>query len=419
MEPLLVDNETLNTGATKWNYGADATMNSLTLNGGTLIVCGNLAIDKFYMDSGIIYVRPGARFVIGSGIGAGLVLKGNSSIYNYGTLEIHRNLSLDNGYTTSGTPNKIINATSSSVFKMSNQYFVVNDNFSWFVNNGSAEFWGIITDPLASTGAVCLGDGSSTRMAILINKVADSYSVPVGNACLNVYQFSQFSNKLTGDPGLFACLGNTHSSVSGCGGCPANNWGAAQVFTGCGSCSALTVLGARFTSFAITRTNEDGAKLGWEIDPVTQNAFFTIQRSADGRMFRTIDSIHIKEVGATMFTTIDKNPLPGNNYYMIKYIDPVAGIALSSKTVKIFAEHTNPFTIYPMPFNDKFFIDHASDIEKIILTDMAGRNIPIQYLPNRGPETIEVGLLQKIQAGIYIVHIQTAKSIMAKTLIKE
>lgn len=44
-EALLVDDETLNTGTTKWYYGGAVTMNSLTLNGGTLIVCGDLTID--------------------------------------------------------------------------------------------------------------------------------------------------------------------------------------------------------------------------------------------------------------------------------------------------------------------------------------------------------------------------------------
>ena len=43
-------------------YGATTTHNMLTLKGGTLIVCGNLTIDKFYMDSGKIYVRLGRRF---------------------------------------------------------------------------------------------------------------------------------------------------------------------------------------------------------------------------------------------------------------------------------------------------------------------------------------------------------------------
>src|SRR5687768_16781789 len=321
-EPLLIDNETLSIGISKWYYGPSVTMNNLTLNGGSLVVCGDLTIDKFYMDSGTVYVRPGARFVIGSGIGAGLVLKGNSTFYNYGTCEVQRNLSLDNGYATAATPNIVINATSSSVFKMSNQYFVINNAYSWFVNNGSAEFWGIITDQQSSAGSVCLGQASSTRMAVLINKIADSYRVPVASACLNVSQFSQFNNKLTNDPGLSVCLGSGHNSSSGCGGCPANNWGAAQVFTNCMGCGSLTVLGVQFTSFTALHRLNGGTKLSWQFAPVTKNAVFKIQRSADGKNYQTVDSIIVIDESTSLFNTIDKTPAPGNNYYMIKYINP-------------------------------------------------------------------------------------------------
>jgi len=410
-EPLVLDNQTLNKGTSKWFYGSTAIFNSLSLNGGTLVVCGDLTIDKFYMDSGTVYIRPGARFVIGSGIGAGLVLKGNSSIYNYGTCEVQRNLSFDNGYATATEPNKIINATSSSVFKMPNQYFVINNIYSWFVNNGSAEFWGIITDQQASAGAVCLGQGSSTRMAVLINKVSDSYQVPIASACLNVYQSSQFNGKLTNDPGLLVCLGSGHTSFSGCGGCPANNWGAAQVFTGCSR--------AQFISFTVAQTDNEVNKLVWQINSVARNAFFKIERSANGRDYHTIDSFIVKEESASLFNTIDKNPVPGNNYYMIRYIDPATGIAISSKHVKIFSPNTNGFTVYPIPFDNKFFIDHTKGIEKIILTDLTGRNILIRYSLRPGSELTEVSVLQKIQSGIYIIHIRTEKNIMAKTIFKE
>ena len=418
-EPLVLDNETINKGSGKWYYGNTAIFNSLTLNGGTLVVCGDLTIDKFYMDSGTVYVRPGARLVIGSGIGAGLVLKGNSSIYNYGTCQVQRNLSLENGYATAATPNKVINATSSSVFKMSNQYFVINNAYSWFVNNGSAEFWGIITDQQSFAGSVCLGQGSSTRMAVLINKIADTYRVPIASACLNVYQFSQFNNKLTNDPGLFACLGSGHNSFSGCGGCPANNWGAAQVFTNCTGCGSLTVLGVQFTSLNAMQTRNGETKLSWQFTQVTRNALFKIQRSADGKNYQTIDSFIVKDESASLFNTIDKTPIPGNNYYMIKYINPATGITTSSKPVKVFSETLNGFTVFPIPLGDKFFINYANRVEQIILTDLTGRNILIRYLPKPGAKLIEIDVLEKIQPGIYIIHIRTDKSVMAKTIFKE
>ena len=423
-EALLVDDETLNTGTTKWYYGGAVTMNSLTLNGGTLIVCGDLTIDKFYMDRGTIFIRPGARFVISSGIGAGLILSGDSYIYNYGTCEIQRNLSLENGHATAATPNVIINATASSVFKMSNQYFVINNSFSWFVNNGSAEFWGIITDPQASANSVCLGNSSTTQMAVLINKVQNTYVTPVGNACLYVRQFSQFFNQLSNSHSLFVCLAASHTSDSGCipFGCQPNNWGAAQVFTNCAGCSALGVLGVQFISFKATTTADYGFNsLEWQLSGAKQNYIFKVERSPDGIHYAPIDSFIVKEENRIQFNSIDKNPLPGTNYYMIKYIDPVSGKTVNSKTEKIFFEKSGAdLAIYPIPFDNKFFISYGQGMfpEQIILTDITGRNIRISYSTKTNAGQVELVVMDKIEPGIYIIHIRTSKKYIAQTILK-
>jgi hypothetical protein len=419
-EPLLVSDETLNDGITKWYYGPTATMNSLTMNGGTLVVCGNLTIDKFYMDSGTVYIRPGARFVVGGGIGAGLVLKGNSYIYNYGTFEIQRNLSLDNGYATAAKPNIFINATSSSVFKMPNQYFVINNTFSKFVNNGYGEFWGIITDQQSTPGCVCLGKESITKMAILINKVANSYVVPVGVACVHVFQFSQFFGKLTSNSGLLACLGAAHTSDSGCipFGCQPNNWGAAQVFTNCNNCSALIFLGLQFTSFT-AMAGSGINKLSWEMSTNVSGGYFRVKRSGDGSHYYTIDSMPASENNTNHFAFFDQNPLPGTNYYMINYINP-NGAIISTNIAKLVSQSRSALSIFPVPFENQFTISYESGSipEKIQLTDMTGRNIRIRTIIRDRSHLIEVTLLDKIETGMYIIHLLTKEKYMAQTILK-
>ncbi len=421
-EPLVLDNETLNAGNSKWYYGGTAMLNSLTLNGGTLTVCGDLTVDKFYMDSGTVFIHPGARFVIGSGIGAGLILRGNSSVYNYGTFEIQRNLSLENGYASATKPNTIINATSSAVFRMSNQYFVINNAFSWFVNNGTAQFWGVITDQQSVAGSVCLGNGSATTMAVLINKVQDSYVVPNGTACVYVHQYSQFYGRLTSNNGLLACLGSGHNSDAGCipWGCQPNNWGAAEVFTGCTNCSALMPLPILFRSFTATTTASKAIRLSWQMDATVPSGAFSIQRSADGISYYLIDSFTVNDANNSHFTTLDKNPLRGNNYYMIKYTHP-NGFTTSSKIVQLFADNTPDFTIYPIPFDDKLFISCLPGLlpEKIILTDITGRNIRTQYVVKGSTQQIELSVLDKIEAGVYIIHLLTNKKYMARTIFKK
>lgn len=419
-ETLIMDGDVLTGGTTKWYYGAVATINSLTVDGGTLVVCGDLTVDKFYMNTGAVFIRPEGRLVIGSGIGAGLQFKGDCAIYNYGTCEIQRNLTLENNATVT-TPNRVVNALSTSVFKMSNQYFVINNAHSWFVNNGSAEFWGIITDPQSSAGSVCLGMSSTTSMAVLINKVANTYSAPSGNACVRVSQYSEFYGRLTSSPTLFACLGNGHTSNSGCipFGCAPNNWGLAQVFTNCAGCAALAVLQVNFSSFSAIPDNNQ-VELKWKMNAATNKGKFTILRSVNGGDYIAIDSIIVKDNETISFKLIDKNPLPGNNYYMIQYTNPQTGKKENSKMINVFIENLIGFNLYPVPFDDRLFINCQPGVypEKILLTDVIGKNIRTSHTIGETSRTAEVTVLDKLQPGLYIIHIQTNKNVVARTIFK-
>jgi hypothetical protein len=376
IEPLVIADEIINQGTTKWYYGPAVTMNSLTMRGGTLIICGNLTIDKFYMDSGRIIVNPAARFVIGSGIGAGLMLQGNCSITNYGTLECFRNLSLENGWATPATPNVIVN-TSGAIFRMPNQYFVINNANSWFVNNGFAQFWGLITDNQASPASVCLGS-STMQMAVLINKRANAYVAPSNNACVYVFQFSQFFGALTNSSTIFACLGNGHSSDAGCipFGCTPNAWGSAQVFNSCNSCASLNVLSLEFVSFSVDGSGNRNL-LKWQLNADASADIFYIERSADGRNFYPVDSIYGNR--GSQFDYTDA-AAPATSYYRIRCMDFHSGQSVVSKVVS--STRKNYITnIYPSPFTGDFFVEVSDKdmLENIMVSDVTGKSIPIRY----------------------------------------
>ncbi|MEJ0101173.1 MAG: T9SS type A sorting domain-containing protein [Bacteroidota bacterium] len=422
-EPLVTDGDIVSGGTTKWYYGSAATISTVTLDGGTLVVCGDLTIDKFYITTGKIFIRPGARLVLGSGLGSGLQFKGDCAIYNYGTCEIQRNLTLENN-AAAATPNIVFNALSTSVFLMTNQYFVINNAYSWFVNNGRAEYWGIITDSQASPASVCLGNGSSVKMAILINKVANSYTVPAGNACVHVFQLSEFYGKLTSSPTLYACLGSTHTSSTSCipFGCQPNNWGAAQLFTNCTGCAAVTIaLPLQFISFNAVCNGDGTNTLQWETDPAIREGMFTVLRSPGGEQYSAIDSIAIDKNNAPAFNLIDNHPLQGNNYYMIRYTNTHSGLMIRSRIAKVISKIKAGFNIYPVPFDDKFIINYeqGTAMQKILLTDMEGRDISIRYTNHAVSQSVEVTVLNKLQPGLYIIYMKTDKKIVVKPIFKQ
>ncbi|HET6996681.1 MAG TPA: T9SS type A sorting domain-containing protein, partial [Chitinophagaceae bacterium] len=360
------------------------------------------------------------RLVIGSGIGAGLQFKGDCAIYNYGTFELQRNLTLENN-ASAATPNIVFNVLNNSVFKMSNQYFVISNAFSKFINNGRAEFWGIITDNQSTPGCVCLGDGSATKMAILINKVNNTYTAPSGNACVHVYQFSEFYGQLTTSPTVLVCAGSGHTSNSSCipFGCHPNYWGAAQVFTNCLGCAAIAVLPARFVSFSASSDIDGSNKLQWEMGS-DQPGVFEIMRSADEKNFFSVDSLSSPGSGSPIFNYVDKNPLPGKNYYMIRFTNSQTGTILNSKIVKVVSEIMVGFNIYPVPFDNKFFINYQEGTRplQVLLTDVTGRTIQTHYAVRTQDQTVEVDVLDKLQTGLYIIHLQTDKTVVAKTVFK-
>jgi len=370
------------------------------------------------MTGGTIFVRPGAKLTIGSGSGAGLIMSGNSAIYNYGTIDVFRNLSMDAG-ATAASPNIIINATPSSIFRIPFAYFVINNSFSWFVNNGTAEFGGVITDQFSVPSSVCLGSTSVTRMNILINKTADAYKVNTGNACLYVVQTSIFNNRLTSNPNLSVCLSSGHNSYSGCGGCPANNWGPAHVVTNCSSCAALVVLEAAFIDLKAISLSS-GNQLSWKMTGSSSSGKFIIERSTDALHFATIATVDAPENATTTFDHLDKSPVPGYNFYMIKFLNADQSI-IHSKAVRVSPEPTNELIISPMPFKRNFSISLSKDLqpEKIIVTDITGKNIPIRYSIRPLANKLDVEVLEELSSGVYILHLKTESTVIARTIFSQ
>jgi hypothetical protein len=161
-------------------------------------------------------------------------------------LTAYRNVALDNAHVSAAQPNIFINATAASVLDISFNWFVINNPWSWFVNYGKAGFHGIITDPLSSPGSVCLADKSQTYQTVLINNAVNAYATPSGFSCLSVNEHSYLCNRVTADPGLYACLSAAHITDSSCMVSAGRNnaWGNAYVMKNCSSCAALALLPA-------------------------------------------------------------------------------------------------------------------------------------------------------------------------------
>ncbi len=419
-EPILADNETLAAGITKRYNGAATSYNSLTMNGGTLIVCTDLTIDKFAMDSGTIFVQPGARFVIGNGIGYGLTLKGNSYIYNFGTLQVMRNLSLENGWATPAKPNVVINAAL-AYFKMQNQYFVINNANSWFVNRGKAEFHGIITDPQASAKSVCLGSGSETKMTVLYNKVKNSYFAPEASACVSVSQYSQIWDTLTTHPNINMCLGMSHITDSSCmpWGCKPS-WGLASLVRGCGNCGLIMLLTNRFQAFSV-QEKPSGNMLYWELEQFSTTASMEVEVSRDGRYFTTAYSLKMNTLdNAKNYSYFDADASGEIKYYRIKYVDSLRDFVDHTTIIKAGSKQPASLLIYPNPFSDKLFVSMPGKFSSVcaIIQNAQGVQISRQWFYKERLNH-EIIIPTSFPAGVYFLTLIAGPNTWRQKIIKQ
>ncbi len=420
--PLVTNGEVLNAGTTKWYYGPVATYNMLTLKGGTLVVCGDLTIDKFYMDSGKIFIQPGARFVIGNGEGAGLPLRGNSYFYNYGTFEVLRNLSFENGWASPAKPNVLINAGTGSILKMNNQYFVINNANSWFVNKGKAYFHGLITDPQASARSVCLGKGSETKMTVLYNKVKNSYFAPEPFACVNVSEFSQLWDTLcNANPYINMCLGLTHRTDSTCmpWGCKPN-WGMCNLFRGCVSCATIQVLPTGFISF-YAEQHPDGNALYWRMENPSATGRFDVETSSDSRQFSTLHSFAANNPQPIAeYAWFDAVIRTGINYYRVKYVDTASKFTAYTAVIKAIQKPSSAVRVYPNPFHDRLLLSVPGELASVQVRIINAQGQLIGQQQARLPgNKWELKLPPSMAAGIYFISIAAGGKCWKQKIIKQ
>jgi len=400
-EPSLSDNETLVVGVKKYYYGAPAVYNSIVLRGGTLVVCSDLTFNNFTMDSGTVVILPGARLRVGGG--AGLMLKGNAALYNFGTFECSSNLNLDPNWATPEKPNIVYN-DAGGVIKLSNQYFVINNANSYFINNGSAEFWGLITDYSAGKNSVCLGDKSTMRMAFLLNNTKYAYTAPSGFACIYVFQGSQNRDTLTNSQRVNICLGGSHTLLS-CGGCPAIGWGAAQVFPGCDECSSITVLPLRISEFNVSTVNNN-SRLSWKTNMACGEYVFYIERSADGQPFESFSTVPGRSEASYTYAAADHEPPAGVVYYRIRAVhtgtrqELVSAIVKASRTIA-----PAKISVSPNPTSGLINVrwNKGSEPQAVIITNWAGAVVVQRAVVAGSNNSLTIQLPPSIPAGQYVL----------------
>lgn len=181
----------------------------------------------------------------------------------------------------------------------------------------------------------------------------------------------------------------------------ARNCARVPVVAQIGSCTPLPV---RYISFTAEEV-EDVVYLDWATASETNNQYFDIQRSIDGRNFVSIGRVNgqgtTHELNRYYFT--DLSAPASTIYYRLQQTD-MDGTTSLSKVVTVFNDKASSLSLYPNPFTKETNLRIQSKFDykiNIRILDTSGKNLySSEHSTN---ENISVG--EHLSDGVYIVEI--------------
>ncbi|MFT3681787.1 MAG: T9SS type A sorting domain-containing protein [Ferruginibacter sp.] len=168
--------------------------------------------------------------------------------------------------------------------------------------------------------------------------------------------------------------------------------------------------------------NYGSNKLSWTTSQETNSSYFAVERSNDGRNFKSIGQVTAagNSNDERTYSFIDNTPSKGINYYRLKMVDIDNNIKYSFiKNVR--NEGLADINVYPNPVKDVLKVTITADRKtpgNISITDNSGRLLYNKAtLINEGLNTIDINAA-KFSAGSYLIKVQVADDVVIKKLNK-
>ncbi|MEO6960911.1 MAG: T9SS type A sorting domain-containing protein, partial [Puia sp.] len=176
--------------------------------------------------------------------------------------------------------------------------------------------------------------------------------------------------------------------------------------------SPLPVKLVSFTAFPKNQTID----LKWETAIETQNDYFTIYRSRDGKVWDSVTSVYGKGNFSenTFYETFDNNPYTGLSYYRLKNTDFNGKEYFSPIRTVSFDKNNSQIKVYPNPAVSTIVVESGDEITSIKLMSSGGQIIPVPILGNNSSRVLNVSTLP---SGLYFIQITEGNNTKIKTVI--
>jgi len=161
-------------------------------------------------------------------------------------------------------------------------------------------------------------------------------------------------------------------------------------------------------------------QLNWATASETNNDYFTIERSTDGRSFEAIATVYgmgtITEISKYYHT--DKNPLNGLSYYRLKQTDFDGQFSYSDiKTVEFKNDET--VKVYPTLVEDMVTLETNGSLSgeiTVIVRDLSGKDCKSFEIAEKS-ERVELPL-NDLNPGSYFIVIYDGNGSHTQKIIK-
>jgi hypothetical protein len=105
------------------------------------------------------------------------------------------------------------------------------------------------------------------------------------------------------------------------------------------------------------RAEANKVRLDWEMNATDKITFCEVQHAADGKHFRKLEQLSII-AGNHKYNLYDTQPLPGINFYRLRWKDETGAEKFSSIRSVLFSNsRQQELTLYPLPVKDLLHID--------------------------------------------------------------
>jgi len=155
-------------------------------------------------------------------------------------------------------------------------------------------------------------------------------------------------------------------------------------------------------------------ELKWATASEINNHFFTVEKSADGRIFESVG--RVEGAGTSNrrmdYRFTDRNPLQGVSYYRLKQTDFDGSFSYSNVAVVNFGKGLSSLTVFPNPSNGQGItvelVGYAPEkFVNLQLTDMLGRVLLSRVVQTgiSGNQSLRLDLAGRLTPGMYQVQV--------------